>query len=85
MRGFACDCVESFVGEGGVFGNTDKNLVWAGVDKDDIDVADDSDVDDDLEEPLEVNESSELDDTLRLFWGKYLGFVGEGGRDMGGK
>jgi hypothetical protein len=59
--------------------------VWAGVDEDDRDVDDDSDVDDDLEEPLEVNESSELDDALRLFWGKYLSFVGEGGRDTGGR
>lgn len=83
VRGFAYDCVESFVGEGGVFGIRVDNLVWAGVDKDDSDVADDSDVD--LEEPLEVNESSELDDTLRLLWGMYLGFVGEGGRDMGGR
>jgi hypothetical protein len=84
VRGFVYDCVEGFVGEGGVFGITDKNLVWAGVDEDDSDVADDSDVDDDLEEPLEVNESSELDEGLRLVWGKYLGFVGEGGRDTGG-
>lgn len=61
--------------------------MWAGVDEDDSDVDDNSDVDDDddLEEPLEVNESSELDDTLRLPWGKNLGFVGEGERDMGGR
>lgn len=85
MRGFAYDCVEGFVGEGGVFGITDKNLVWAGVDKDDCDVDDDSDLDDDLEEPLDVNESSELEDALRPLWGKYLGFVGEGGRDMDGR
>jgi len=86
VRGFAYDCVEGFVGEGGVFGITDGNLVWTGVNEDDSDVADDPDVDDDLEEPLEVKESSELDDTLRLFWGKYLSFVGEGGdRDTGGR
>ncbi len=82
VRGFAYDCVEGFVGEGGVFGITDENLVWAGVDKDDSEVVDDSD---DLEEPLEVNESSELDDALRLLWGKCLCFVGEGGRDTGGR
>jgi hypothetical protein len=81
VRGFAYDCVEGFVGEGGVFGIMHESLVWAGVDNDESDVADDSDVD--LEEP--VNESSELDDTLRPLWGKYLGFVGEGGRDMGGR
>lgn len=85
MRGFAYDCVEGFVGEGGVLGITDKNLVWAGVDMDDCDVDDDSDLDDDLEESLDVNESSELKDALRLLWGKYLGFVGEGGSDMGGR
>jgi hypothetical protein len=87
VRSFAYDCVEGFVGEGGVFGATDENLVWAGVDEDDSDVDDDddSDVDDDLEVPLEVNESSELDDTLRPLWGKYLGFVGEGDRDISGR
>ena len=85
MRGFAYDCVEDFVGEGGVFGIMDKNLVWVGVDEDDSDVDDDSDLDDDLEEPLEVKESSELDDALRLLCGKYLGFVGEGDGDTGGR
>lgn len=55
------------------------------MDEYDSDVDDDSDVDVDPEEPLEVNESSELDDALRLLWGKYLGFVGDGGKDMGGR
>ncbi len=91
LRGFAHDCVEGLVGEGGVFGIAFRNLVWAGVDKDDNDVDDDDDVvvddddDDDLEEPLEVIESSEQDDALRLLCGKYLCFVGEGGRDKSGK
>lgn len=62
MRGFAYKCVEGFVGEGGVFGVVDENLAWTGVDSE---VDDDAEVDDDREEPLEVSESSELDDALR--------------------
>lgn len=43
------------------------------MDEDDSDVDVDID-DDDREEPLEVNDSSELDEELRLLWGKNLGF-----------
>lgn len=84
VRGFAYECVEGFVGEGGVFGVMDENLARTGVDEDDSDVDDDAEVDDDREEPLEVSESSELDDTLRLFWRKY-GFVEEGDKDTDGR
>jgi len=90
VRGFAYECAEGFVGEGGVFGVVDEVLVWPGVDVNDSDVDDDIEEDDAREElPLEVNESSELDDALRLPWGKCLGFAkepnGEGDRDMGGR
>lgn len=90
MRGFAYECAEGFVGEGGVFGLVDEVLVWDGVDVDDSDVEDDIEEEDDREEPsLEANESSELDEALRLLWGKYLDFDkepnGEGDRDMGGR
>jgi hypothetical protein len=85
VRGFAYECVEGFVGEGGVFGVVDGSLAWTGVDEDDSDVDDDAEVDDDREEPLEVNESSEPDDAFRLLWRKYLGFVEEGDRDTDGK
>ena len=78
MRGFAYGCVEGFVGEGGVFGTTDEDLLWTGVNEDDSDVDDDAVVDDDREEPLDVIESSELDDALRPVWGKCLDFVEEG-------
>ena len=79
LRGFAYDCAEGFVGEGGVFGIMDEDLEWTGVKEEDSDVDDDAEVDDDREEPLEVKESSELDDALRPLWGKYLEFVKEAG------
>jgi hypothetical protein len=85
VRGFAYKCVEGFVGEGGVVGVVDENLVWTGVDVNDSDVGDDAEVDDDCEESLEVNESSEPDDTLRSLCRKYLGFVGEGDTATGGR
>jgi hypothetical protein len=48
------------------------------VDEDDSDVDVDIEDDDDREEPLDVNDSSELDEEeLRLLWGKNLGFVNE--------
>jgi len=85
VRGFAYECVEGFVGEGGVFGIVDNNLSWTGVEEDDRDVDDDAEVDADREEPLEVNESSELDDALRPLGKMYPGFVGEGDRGTDGR
>jgi hypothetical protein len=89
VRGFANECVEGFVGEGGVFGVAEGTRVWPGVEEDDSDVDDDIEDDDDREELLEVSESSEPDDALRPLCGKYLGFAkepnGEGDRDPGGR
>jgi len=51
------------------------------VDEDDSDVDVDIEDDDDREEPLDVNDSSELDEELRLLWGKNLGF----GNELNGK
>ena len=58
------------------------------MDEDDSDVDVDID-DDDREEPLEMNDSSELDEELRLLWGKNLGFDkelnGEADRGIDGR
>lgn len=88
-RGFGYVSIDGFVGEGGVFGAVGGSFARAGVDKDDTNVEDDIDDDDDREEPLEVNESSEPDDALRPLCAKYLGLAGEltngeGDRDMAG-
>jgi hypothetical protein len=89
VRGFACEYVDGFVGEGGVCGIVAKIRLWAGIKEDDSDVDIDNEEDDEREDPLEENEneSSELDDELRLLCGKYLGFArasnGEADRDAG--
>ena len=90
MRGFACECVDGLVGEGGVCGIVDKVRVGAGMEEDNSDVDVDIDKDDEREDLLEENEneSSELDDELRLLCRKYLDFAeasnGEADRDTGG-
>jgi hypothetical protein len=62
VRGFAGERVEGFVGEGGVCGIVDGIRVGACIDNDDSDVEVDIEDDDDREDPLEENDSSELDD-----------------------
>lgn len=66
-RGLVYECVDGFVGEGGVFDV---------VDEDDKDVLDDEDDEDDRKESLEVNESSELDDAFRLLGAKSGNLIG---------
>ncbi len=59
------------------------------MDEDDSDIDVDIEDDDDREELLEVNESSELDEELRLLCGRYLCFAkewnGEADSDIGGR
>ena len=59
------------------------------MEEDDSDVDVDIEDDDDREEPPEVNDSSELDEELRLLWGNNLDFDkelnGEADRGMGGR